>query len=152
MTQLHCAAKENNWRQLRRHIKNQTDLDLNQRDRLNYTALMHAAEQGHTEAVFLLLSAGADSKLTVEIDNSGKRATALTLLMLCCNDTDKKKYCILFFTHHGACTDLLADGSLFLSQNKAHNISQQISGGIHYYQNNAEEVEDIISKMPTLPS
>ncbi len=147
---LHSAAKDNNLRQLRRHIQNQDNPDLNRRDVRNYTALMYAAEQGHAEAVFLLLSAGADTTLTVEIDDSGKSATALTLLILCCNDTDKRKLCILFFSYHDACTDLLADGSLFLSQNNAHTLSQQISEVIHYYQNNAKEVEEIISKMQAL--
>jgi ankyrin repeat protein len=147
---LHSAAKENNYRQLRRHIQNQDNPDLDRRDSCNYTALMHAAKQGHAEAVFLLLSAGANTTLTVEIDDSGQRATALTLLMYCCNDTENQKRCILFFSHHSACPNLLADGNLFLSQNNAHNLSQDINKIIEDYENNPAKVAKIISKMPAL--
>ena len=143
------AAKDNNIRQLKRHIK--AKHDLNARDASGYTALMLAAQQGHAESVFLLLSAGADPTLTVQLEDSGRRATALALLILFCLNPNKKAPCILFFWLHQAKTDIYEEESQFYSQVRVYRMTQEINRTISYYQNNSEKIADTINKMPTLP-
>lgn len=42
-------------------------VDVNERDQASYTALMHAAQQGHKEVVALLLHRGAAIRFTQSI-------------------------------------------------------------------------------------
>lgn len=60
----HEAAEKGNTNMLVRMIERTIDFDINQRDKLNRTALHWAAEMGHRDAAQLLIDYGIDRKLT----------------------------------------------------------------------------------------
>lgn len=107
------AAKENDFRRIRRLINQNIDLNQTQD---HYTPLMLAVLAGNIESIHLLLLAGADAKKTIEITSSGQQATALSLLMLYDTDAQFLKNCLMLFQHHSVDLNPYTDGCFFYSQ------------------------------------
>ena len=146
---LFSAAASNNIRQLKRYIQNRANLD--QRNEHEQTALMLAAENGHAEAIFLLLSAGANATLTTAIDNNDQRATALALVLLCHNNEDNVRKCVLAFAQVLIETNIYQDESFFFSQNRVNSMTARILEILNYYDRHPNKKHKVISQLPCLP-